>query len=97
MSLEFPTHIFNFFFMDKGRPIRNKPGRSFNRDDVPSSYFSDDHFTLYNKFGEGHSTVFPIYMYSHIRFSAQCYDSERNPIPRDFTETLFIKIVKKRV
>ena len=62
MSLEFPRHVDNFL-MYKGRPVKNTPGRLFNRDDFPSSYFSDDHFTLYIKFGEGHLTVFPIIIY----------------------------------
>ena len=97
MSIQFPRHVFNYLFKDKGRPVKNKPGCFFSRLDFPSSYFSDGHFTSYNKFGEGHSIVFPMYMYSYVKFSAQNYDSDNKPLPRDFSETLFIRIVKKRV
>ena len=38
-----------------------------------------------HKFGEEHTVVFPIYMYSHLKFN---YDSHGQALPRGFTENL---------
>lgn len=34
------------------------------------------------------------YMYSHVKFSQQCFDSDGKKLPRSFTETLFVKLLK---
>ena len=65
----------NYLFKNKGSTVRNKPGCLFQRTDFATPYFRDDDFMTYNKFGEGHTVVFPIYMYSHLKFTRQNYDS----------------------
>ena len=97
VSLEFPKFLFTFLFKNKGSTVRNKLGRLFERNDFPSPYFKDSDFISHNKFGEGHFIVFPIYMYCHHKFDQQNYDSKGKTFPRCFTETVSLKLVKKRV
>lgn len=51
-------------------------------------------FSYYTKDGNGCFVSFPIYMYSHVKFSQQCFDSDGKKLPRSFTETLFVKLLK---
>lgn len=97
ISLEFPRYVFNFLFNNKGSPVRRKPGRLYERSDFSLTYFCDSTFAVYNKHKEGVAVVFPVYMYSHVKFSKHHYDSSGQPLPRSFTETLFIKITKIRI
>ena len=73
---------------NKGSTVRHKPGRLFERNDFPSLYFKDNDFISHNKFGEGHFIVFPIYMYCHLKFVQQNYDSKVKTLPRCFTVSL---------
>ena len=95
-KIEFPRHVFKFLFDNKGTVVSHKPGKLYDRNDFNESYFTTDTFTLYNKHHEGFSVKFPIYMYSFVSFSVQFFDSTHNPLPRTYTETLFVKVVKDR-
>ena len=88
-NIEFPRHMFNFLFNNKGIMINHKPGKLYNMTDFDMHYFKVDSFTHYNKFGEKCSVKFPIYMCSYVRYSIQSYDSAHAPLPRTFTESLF--------
>lgn len=95
-TIPFPRHVFNLLFKDKGKKVKNKPGRLYERDDFSSLYFNDDNFTYYNKHDEGCFVCFPIYMHSYVKFSLQSYDHQKKPRPRNFTETIFVKLIKTR-
>ncbi|XP_019860861.1 PREDICTED: uncharacterized protein LOC109589178 [Amphimedon queenslandica] len=95
-SLPFQRHVFNYLFQQRGKKVKNKPGRLYERSDFSSQYFSDDNFSYFNKEGEGCFVLFPIYMYSFVQFSHPHYDSAKNLCKRNFTETLRIKLVKSR-
>ena len=43
-SIEFPCFIFNFLFNGKGKNVKNKPGKLYDRVDFNPAYFSDDIF-----------------------------------------------------
>ena len=95
-SLQFQRHVFNYLFQQRGKKVKNKPGRLYERSDFPSQYFSDGSFKHFNKEGEECFVLFPIYMYSFVQFSHPHYDIAKNPRKRNFTETLRIKLVKSR-
>lgn len=94
ITLEFPRHVFNYLFNNKGSNVPGRSGRLYNRGDFHPQYFDDNSFVHYNKHGEGCMVKFPIYMYSYVRFCPQSYDHTHQPLPRTFTERLTINIVK---
>ena len=59
-----------------------------------------DSFVYYNSQCEGVRVVFPVYMYSYVKFSPVSYslssDSVLLSCPRDFSELLCVKLVKHR-
>ena len=97
ITLEFPRHVFNFLFNHKGRKVKNKPGKTYEREDFDSQYFPDHFFTCYNKHCEGCTVVFPLYIHSHVRFSKQVYSASNKSLPRIFTELLTVNLVKRYV
>lgn len=94
LTIEFPRQVFTFLFKDKGTNVQGKPGKLYERSDFLCHYFTDSHFSYYTKDGNGCFVSFPIYMYSHVKFSQQCFDSDGKKLPRSFTETLFVKLLK---
>ena len=95
-SLEFPRYVFNHLFNGKGTNVRNHTGRVYQREDFVAEWFKDNSFEHYNKHGEGCFVSFPIYMHSHVKFSRGSYDKDLRPLEDNFTETLFVKLVKTR-
>ena len=98
ITLSFPIYVFRFLFpLCKGNKVAKKPGRLYSKADfLSSSYFTEETFSSYNKFGEGCFVYFPVYMHSFIKFSSPSYDNHNNLCPRNFTETLVLKIRKTR-
>ena len=94
IRVEFPRHVYNFLFNGKGSSVSRKPGRLYERSDFTDEFFNDGHFQIYNKHNEGCSISFPIYMYSFVKFSSKHYSKEGHVLPRGFTETLMVKVVK---
>ena len=100
-SVEFRKDVFIYLFKDKGTKVDNKRGLMYNRGDFTDSYFSDDFFTFYNKFGECCKIGFPVHMYSFVKFSSVRYNKVNFAVlpcsDRDFKELLSISVVKKYV
>lgn len=95
IKVSFHRHVFNFLFKNKGRNVKHKPGKMYSKSDFPS-YFDENFFQYYNKFGEGCFIVFPIYMYSCVRFTPKSYNSDKRPLCCSFNEILMLKVVKER-
>lgn len=95
-SLEFPTHVFRYLFNNKGVIVPSKPGRLYHRCDFPSSHFNDSDFQYFNKEREGCFVVFPIYLYSFVKYMPLRYDDGGTCRPRPFIEKLNFKLVKTR-
>ena len=62
---------FKFSFNEKGKKVKNKPGKLYDRVDFNPTYFPDDTFSCYNSLQEGCKTTFPVYIHSYVRFSKQ--------------------------
>lgn len=64
------------------------------------NYFMSDSFVFYNRQREGVCVVFPIYMYSFVKFSPMSYSMSSDSVllscPRDFCELLRVVLVKDR-
>ena len=94
VTLEFPRNVFKYLFQNKGAFAKGKPGKLYERGDFPLEFFNELHFSCYNKDGDGCFVTFPIYMYSHIKFCHQSFDSDGRKLNRSFTETLSLKLIK---
>lgn len=94
MTLEFPRNVFKYLFQNKGAFAKGKPGKLYERGDFPLEFFNELHFSCYNKDGDGCFVTFPIYIYSHIKFCHQSFDSDGRKLNRSFTETLSLKLIK---
>ena len=61
----------------------------YRRCDFNNRYFNDNDFVYYNDHGEGVCVVFPVYMYSYVKFvklSGKRYD---------FCETVCVNLLKE--
>ena len=56
--------------------------------------FTDSNFNYFNKHGEGCFVSFFLYMHSFVKFSPQQYNKDKEPLPRSYIETLYLKLVK---
>lgn len=82
--------VFNFLFNNRGNTVYRKPGKFFNREDFCDEFFSDNDFMYTNKFSEVVRVVFPIYMYSYVKFVKL---SSSNVC--DFYECISVKLLKE--
>ena len=60
--------VFNFLFNNNGNRVVRKPGKMFNRCDFSDKYFNDGDFVYINNHNESIRVVFPVYMYSYVKF-----------------------------
>ncbi len=75
-------------FKNCGTVVSRKRGKLYNRCDFDDRFFSFNNFVFRNSNDEGVCVVFPIYMYSHVKFvklSDNC---------SDFCETVTVMLVK---
>lgn len=86
----FRRDVFNVLFRDCGVKAVRKRGKCYNRCDFVDKYFCDSNFVFRNSFGEGVCVVFPIIMYSYVKFVKLDNDC------RDFCETLCVTLFKNR-
>ena len=82
--------VFNCVFKNCGNKVRRRPGLFFNRCDFSDKYFNDCDFTYSNEDNECVFVMFPIYMYSYVKFIK--LSSNRT----DFSEIIYVKLLKKR-
>uniref|UniRef100_A0A1X7UEC6 Uncharacterized protein n=1 Tax=Amphimedon queenslandica TaxID=400682 RepID=A0A1X7UEC6_AMPQE len=94
VTLEFPRNVFKYLFQDKGSLVKGTPGKLYEGGDFTSEFFNKLHFSSYNKDGDGCFVTFPKYMYSHIKFSHQSFDSDGRKLNHSFTEALSLKLIK---
>ncbi len=81
--------VFNCLFGDTGSRVSRRRGRMFNRCDFNDRYFNDSDFVYNNNLNECIRVVFPIYLYSYVKFiklSCNRYD---------FCETVCVNIIKE--
>ena len=97
VTFEFPRYVFNYLFNAKGDRMRNRPGKLYEKKDFNTSYFPDDSFICYNHQHEACAVVFPIYLYSYVRFTKQFFNKEGQAIPLTFTELVTMKLIKSYV
>lgn len=88
-SVSIRRDVFNYLFNGRGESVFRRPGRNFSRDDFCNTYFSDDNFVYCYAHGESVYVVFPLYIYSHVKFV-------KLSSTKDFCETVYIKLFKKR-
>ena len=77
-------------FKDSGRSIYRKRGKFYNRNDFLDKYFCDSSFVYCNDCNEGVRVVFPVYLYSYVKFIKFSSNSF------DFCETVCVTLVKER-
>ena len=82
--------VFNYLFKDLGKSVCRRPGKNFELVDFNDKYFCRDDFVYCNLYSESVRVVFPIYMYSHVKFIKLL------PTRSDFSETISIKLLKFR-
>ena len=82
--------VFNSLFKNCGSKVCRRPGKFFNRCDFSNIYFSDNDFTYSNEHNECVSVLFPIYMYSHLKFI------KLTNTRIDFVENIYVRLMKKR-
>ena len=81
--------VFNYLFKDFGSVVRRKCGRLYNRCDFNDNFFCNNNFVYRNSNNEGVCVVFPIYMYSYVKFI------KLSDCCSDFCETVSVSLVKK--
>ena len=70
--------------------VFRRPGKFFDRCDFNNKYFCDDDFTHCNEYNECVSVLFPVYMYSHVKFI------KLTNTRKDFCEYISLRLMKKR-
>ncbi len=81
--------VFKFLFGDTGSRVSRRRGRMFNRCDFNDRFFNDSDFVYYNNHNECIRVVFPIYLYSYVKFI------KLSSIRYDFCETVCVNIIKE--
>ena len=81
--------VFNFLFEDKGIRVCHRRGKMYNRSDFNNQYFNDDDFLYVNNSDECVRVVFPVYMYSYVKFVK--LGNNRY----DFCETVCVNLLKE--
>ena len=82
--------VFNYLFSNCGVNVSRRPGKFYNRSDFCDDFFLDDDFVYCNKFGESVRVVFPVYMYSHVKFVKLSNDR------LCFCEIVSVNLIKER-
>ena len=59
--------VFNYLFSNCGSSVRRRPGKFYVRNNF-CNLFNDKDFIYTNKFEESIRVVFPVYMYSRVKF-----------------------------
>ena len=95
------TDIFNYLFNDKGTACTNKPGKMYTLTDFTcnSTAFNADSFVFYNRECEGVRVVFPVYMYSYVKFDSVSYSMSSSVLstsPSNYHELVRVVLVKCR-
>ena len=98
-SVVFRTHAFNFLFNSKGTVVSGRKGRSYSLDDFDAQHFSHQWNVTHNRLEQGCKIVFPLYMYSSIKHTQASYTNTSTGVtkkPHDYTEAVFVTLVKSR-
>ena len=61
----------------------------YNRCDFNNNYFNDNDFVYHNDNNESVRVVFPVYMYSYVKFVKLCTNRY------DFCETVCLNLLKE--
>lgn len=101
-NVPFRTDVFKFIFNSKGNVVTGKRGKSYNVDDFDEEHFPSNWFVSYDRLGNGRKVVFPIHIHSYIKFAPKSYLKSNTPsrtttpipAPRDFTEVLYVTLLK---
>ena len=98
-KIEVRTDIFNYLFNGTGTHCSSKPGKMYNLNDFNTNYFNSDSFVYYNSQCEGVRVVFPVYMYSYVKFDPLSYSMSSSVLsscPCNFSELVRVVLVKSR-
>lgn len=98
-SIPFQTDVFHFLFNGKGTVIHGRRGRSYTEADFDLEFFPSNWYISYSKLGDGCKIVFPIFLYSYVKYAPQTYHKTSTglvPLSRDFIETLTVTVCKSR-
>ena len=99
-SFPFRTDVFKYLFGGKGRACPNRFGLFYDFDDFNPCFFPPDWCRCYDRLGDGCRVVFPIRMYSKVRWLPASYTKDENCVlarkKRSFTEVCNVCILKTR-
>lgn len=98
-TVNFRIDVFQFLFHGKGNAVCGSHSFSYSEEDFSSEYFPSNWFIIHDKLGSGCKVVFPVLLFSSVKFSPVTYlMSDTTPIPqhRDFAETVSVTLVKCR-
>ncbi len=87
----FRRDVFNYLFNNRGISVGRKPGKLYNRSDFSNAFFCDNNFMYKNNHDEVARILFPICMYSHVKFVKLSSDS------CDYCEVIRVKLCKEYV
>ena len=89
-SFPFRTDVFKYLFGGKGRACPHRFGLFYDFDDFNPCFFPPDWCRCYDRLGDGCRVVFPIRMYSKVRWLPASYTKDENWVlackKRSFTE-----------
>ena len=83
-TVSFHHHVFNFLFQNKGRNVKCKPGKLYEKSDFPS-YFDQNFFLYYNKFGED-ASLFCLFVCIAVFSSLLSWITNKKPLCCNFNE-----------
>ena len=99
-SFPFRTDVFKYLFGGKGRACPHRFGLFYDFDDFNPCFFPPDWCRCYDRLGDGCRVVFPIRMYSKVRWLPASYTKDENCVlarkKRSFTEVCNVCILKTR-
>ena len=81
--------VFNFLFSNCGNGVFRKRGKMYNRCDFNDKYFKDSDFMYTNNHNESIRVVFPVRMYSFVKFIKLGNDRF------DFCEVVCVNLIKE--